>query len=107
MNELGIGEKGKIPEKQAGAQTAGLMTIQEAAAFLNLKVSKIRALTFRNEIPFVKIGRLVRFRAQDLELWVLDHVRTPPRSRSAGHDKERRSFFEIDTRFNRANFERS
>ena len=47
-----------------------LLTIQEAAEFLNLKVSRMRTAVFKKEIPYIKLGRLVRFDPNDLIKWV-------------------------------------
>jgi|GEM_PF-3309431 len=79
------------------------MTISEAAVFLNIKVSKLRSMVFRKEIPFLKFGRLVRFRAQDLETWMLARRSSPPGFGRGCHDTNSRSFIEIDTRFSKAN----
>lgn len=38
-----------------------IMDTKEIAEFLNLKVSHVRSLTYKREIPFLKIGHLVRF----------------------------------------------
>lgn len=46
------------------------MDVSEVAAYLNLKPSKIRKMVFRREIPYVKIGRLVRFKRQAIEAWL-------------------------------------
>jgi excisionase family DNA binding protein len=45
-----------------------------AAAFLNTTPRHVRALQERREIPFVKIGRLVRFRSSDLDAYVAGRV---------------------------------
>lgn len=47
-----------------------LLSIEEASSFLSIKVSRLRTAVFRKEIPFVKIGRLVRFKTDDLDKWV-------------------------------------
>lgn len=47
-----------------------LLTIEAAAELLSVKVSRLRTAVFRREIPFIKIGRLVRFKASDLMKWV-------------------------------------
>ena len=47
-----------------------LMTIEEASAFLNLKVSKIRKDIFNKSIPHYKIGALIRFKKDELIKWV-------------------------------------
>lgn len=47
-----------------------LMTIEEAAVFLNLKVSKIRKDIFNKAIPYYKIGSLIRFKKDELVKWL-------------------------------------
>ena len=47
-----------------------LLTIKEAAEFLNIKISRLRTAIFKNEIPYLKIGRLVRFDTSDLLNWI-------------------------------------
>ena len=47
-----------------------LMTIEEAALFLNLKVSKIRKDIFNKAIPYYKIGSLIRFKKDELLKWL-------------------------------------
>jgi excisionase family DNA binding protein len=44
--------------------------IDQAAKFLNVKVSRLRTAILRNEIPYFKVGRLVRFHKHDLEKWI-------------------------------------
>jgi excisionase family DNA binding protein len=47
-----------------------LMTAGEAAAFLALELGTVRNLTYRRELPSVKIGaRGVRYRLIDLIAW--------------------------------------
>jgi len=50
--------------------TQQLLTIEEASKLLSVKISRLRTAVFKREIPFVKIGHLVRFRASDLDTWV-------------------------------------
>jgi len=47
-----------------------LMDVQQLAHYLNLKPSKIRAMVFRREIPYLKIGRLVRFQKDMIDHWI-------------------------------------
>jgi len=47
-----------------------LMTIEEAALFLNLKVSKLRKDIFNKAIPYYKIGSLIRFKRDELMKWL-------------------------------------
>ncbi|MDP7322014.1 MAG: helix-turn-helix domain-containing protein [Bacteriovoracaceae bacterium] len=47
-----------------------LMTIKETQDYLNLKESKLRSMIFKDEIPYLKIGRLIRFRKEKLDEWL-------------------------------------
>jgi excisionase family DNA binding protein len=51
-------------------QMKTLLSIEEASHFLSIKVSRLRTAVFRKEIPFVKIGRLVRFKESALLEWI-------------------------------------
>lgn len=101
--EVDVIRKLEFKKRESDLSTAKLMTINEASAFLNLKVSKLRSMVFRKEIPFIKFGRLVRFHAQDVEAWL--QLRRSPQSglSQAGHGTRVKSIFEIDTRFSKAN----
>lgn len=47
-----------------------LMRVQEAAGFLSVSVSTLYGWAWRRKIPFVKIGRALRFDKGDLENFV-------------------------------------
>ncbi len=47
-----------------------ILDINQASKFLNMKVSRIRTAILNKEIPFFKIGHLVRFHKRDLEIWI-------------------------------------
>ena len=47
-----------------------LLTIEEVAEILNVKVSWVRSAIFRREIPYVKVGNHVRFKEYDLLEWL-------------------------------------
>jgi excisionase family DNA binding protein len=47
-----------------------LLTLVEAAEFLNLKVSRLRYEVFNKRVPHFKIGRSIRFDTEDLINWV-------------------------------------
>lgn len=55
-----------------------LLTETEAAEYLDLKVSTLRVwrCVGRYDLPFVKIGRLVRYRAEDLDKWIASRVQS-------------------------------
>lgn len=51
-----------------------LLDMDGAADLLNIKKSTIYALCMRHEIPVVKIGKLNRFRRQDLDRWIESRI---------------------------------
>lgn len=52
-----------------------LMTANEAATFLKLSISTIRAWTFQRRLPTVKLGRRVLYRKEDLERLIRENLR--------------------------------
>jgi excisionase family DNA binding protein len=50
--------------------TSDLVNVTEAAEILRLRPSTIRAYVLRRRIPYVKLGRRVLFRRNDLESWI-------------------------------------
>lgn len=48
----------------------GLLTISEVAELLKLSVWTVRRLQRQRKIPFVKVGRSIRFTRSDLEAYV-------------------------------------
>lgn len=47
-----------------------LLDVKETCDYLNLKTSKIYRLTSERQIPFFKIGALLRFDQADLDAWL-------------------------------------
>lgn len=47
-----------------------VMTARELAVMLRLSEDHIRRLTSRREIPYVKIGHAVRYKACDIDRWL-------------------------------------
>lgn len=50
--------------------SSNLLDIEQAAKLLNVKVSRLRTAILRKEIPYFKVGRLVRFHKDDLDRWI-------------------------------------
>lgn len=50
--------------------TASLLDVDGAAAYLATSVRHVRALVYRRELTYVKVGRLVRFTTADLDAYV-------------------------------------
>lgn len=51
-------------------ETSILLNFDDACEFLTLKKSKVRNMVFKNEIPVLRIGRLLRFDKNDLIKWI-------------------------------------
>lgn len=49
---------------------SSILTLAEACDFLKIKKSRLRTAIFKREIPFIKIGRLIRFDHEDLKAWL-------------------------------------
>jgi excisionase family DNA binding protein len=47
-----------------------IMTAKEAAEYLRIPLSSLYKLTHFRKIPFIKCGRLLRFRRTKLDLWL-------------------------------------
>jgi len=62
MNELKI------------VQQSELLTPDEAANYLKIKKSTIYQMSFRKTLPVCKIGKLLRFRKQDLEHFICQNL---------------------------------
>jgi excisionase family DNA binding protein len=49
------------------------LSINEASLYLGLKKSFLYALVAKGDIPFYRVGRLIRFKQQDLDTWMEAH----------------------------------
>jgi len=47
-----------------------LLTIDEVARSLGVKKTTLYTWVYRHQIPSQKVGRLLRFRQSDLEIWL-------------------------------------
>lgn len=47
-----------------------LMNVVEAASYLSVKRSRLYTATRRRELPFMKVGRLLRFEREHLDQWI-------------------------------------
>ena len=51
-----------------------LLNVEEAAAYLGLKVDTVYKKARLRELPYVKVGRALRFDVRELELYVEQHT---------------------------------
>lgn len=63
-----------------------LLTVQEAARYLSVSVSTLYGWVWQRRVPFVKIGRALRFDSGDLGAFVEANKQSPREeiSRSSG-----------------------
>ena len=54
-----------------------LLNAKQAAELLGVPASWVLAQARRDAIPHVRLGRYVRFRADDLDAWACDRSRGP------------------------------
>lgn len=54
-----------------------LLNIGQLAGLLGVEVSTVYSWTHRKAIPFIKIGKLVRFRESDIMTWLEKKACTP------------------------------
>lgn len=66
--------KGEAMSELKVLENSNLLTPKQAADYLGIKLSTIYSMCMKRQIPFIKIGRLNRFRTQDLNKWIESHV---------------------------------
>ncbi len=54
-----------------------LLTVSEAAEYLNVSVSTMRRWLRRRSIEHIQVGRSIRLRRTVLERWLRDHTQLP------------------------------
>lgn len=54
----------------------GTMSAQEVANFLSIHVNTVRKLYRQDNLPYIRIGRVIRFRRADVEAWLNAKVQT-------------------------------
>jgi excisionase family DNA binding protein len=64
-----------------------LLTVSELAWLLALKKSSVYAMTSTKRLPYIKIGSLLRFSPEDIELWLQEQkhhgMQAHPKRRSS------------------------
>ena len=57
--------------------SANLMTVGEVAEYLNVKPRWVYYAVSNEQIPFVRLGRNLRFDADDIDLWLAENKSRP------------------------------
>lgn len=55
-----------------------LLSRKEAASYLGVSEATLASWAFSgaNDLPYIKVGRLTKYRLSDLERWLAERVRT-------------------------------
>lgn len=77
-------------QENANGHNGHLIDAGEAAALLGVPTSWIRTETRCARIPHVRLGRYVRYRADDLEAWAEARTEGPTRGRAGSGPASRR-----------------
>ena len=64
-------------DSKEGMAREGLLTIREAAQYLAVSVSKLYGWVWQRRVPFVKIGRALRFDLRDLAAFIEANKQVP------------------------------
>jgi excisionase family DNA binding protein len=57
-----------------------LLNIRDASVYLGISVNTLRCWCSRKTIPYVKLGRMVRFNISELDQWIEKQVVEPRNS---------------------------
>jgi excisionase family DNA binding protein len=57
-------------QKEQGNKTSGFWSIQGLSNYLDIKTSTLYAMVGEKKIPHYKVGRLIRFRKSEIDLWM-------------------------------------
>jgi excisionase family DNA binding protein len=60
-----------------GAQGRPMLRPEEVAERLNVSLRFIRRLCHERRVPYTKVGKFVRFDADELEAWIMAHRVVP------------------------------
>ena len=71
-HRLNVIEKGVTNDKTLSEEQSILLSAEQARNYLNVASSTLYGLTSRKEIPFMKKGKRLYFKKEDLQRWVED-----------------------------------
>ena len=50
------------------------ITINQLSELLKIKKSTVYSWVYQRKIPYIKVGRLVRFDLSEIEIWIKDNT---------------------------------
>lgn len=53
---------------------SALWTVEDVAAYFRLEVETIRSMARRGELPAIKVGRVWRFRREQIQSWLQEKL---------------------------------
>ena len=53
------------------------LNIKELSNYLSVKESWIRSMVFKSQIPYYKIGRLIKFKKCEIDQWIESQFKGP------------------------------
>jgi excisionase family DNA binding protein len=65
-----VQKKEQQKDENAGTVSPVFLSIQDLSGYLGIKTSTLYAMVGEKKVPHYKIGRLVRFRRSEIELWM-------------------------------------
>jgi len=75
-------QNGSNPKRSGTAPGPRFLDVEALAGWLGIEVVFVRRLVAERRIPFVKIGRLVRFDPEEIAAWI-DGQRVPTERRTS------------------------
>ena len=62
--------RNQLSEKQSGPQW---MSLDELCEYLGLSKSSVYKMTMADEIPLYRLGRILKFRRDEIDDWIIHH----------------------------------
>lgn len=71
-------QKATLVKEVCNVAPSGLMTPRDAAVYIGVKINTLAVwrMTNRYGLPFVKLGKVIRYRKSDLDEWINKNVST-------------------------------
>ena len=82
QDRISAPKKGSHPARQGALPQAPFLGVDEMASWLGVEVGFIRRLIAERRIPFVKVGKYVRFDPEEVAVWIDGQRMHPERRRS-------------------------